>query len=112
MTEDDKDLERFFQIHIEAMDHCSLLQLEPREKLPKMKLTKKIEGSENRVFGRYLIDVITITEITDKAYVMGKAIPFKLGMKQPERNGITTKNANGGDRRERKSKNEIKLRQS
>ena len=72
------------------MDHCSLLQLEPREKLPKVKLAKKIEGSANRVFGRYLIDMITITEITDKIYVMGKAIAFKLGMKQPERNGITT----------------------
>ena len=45
LTENGKELERFFQIQIEAMDHCSLLQLEPREKLLKMKLTNEIEGS-------------------------------------------------------------------
>ena len=43
---------------------------------------------------------------------MGKAITFKLGMKQPERNGTAKKAANGGNRRERKLKKEIKeLRQ-
>ena len=39
--------ERFSQIQIEALDHCSLLQLEPREKLPKVKLNKEIEGNEH-----------------------------------------------------------------
>ena len=42
LTEDDKELERFFQIQIKAMDNCSLQQLQPRQKLPKMKLTKEI----------------------------------------------------------------------
>ena len=43
---------------------------------------------------------------------MGKAIAFKLGMKQPKRNGAAKKDANGGNRRERKLKKEIKeLRQ-
>ena len=68
------------------MNHSSLLQLEPREKLPKVKLTKEIGGSANIVFGRYLIDLNTIPEITDRVYVMGKAIEVKLGMKVPERN--------------------------
>lgn len=45
LTDDCKEPESFFQIQIEAMDQCSLLQLEPREKLPKMKLTNEIEGS-------------------------------------------------------------------
>ena len=76
LIEDDKELERFFQIQIEAMDHCSLLHLEPREKLPKMKLANANEGSANRVLDRYLIDVNNIPEITDKVYAMGKA--FKL----------------------------------
>ena len=106
MTEDDKELERFFQIQIEAMDHYSLLQLEPLEKVPKMKLTKEIEGSANRVLGRYLIDVNTISEITDKVYAMGKAIA--LGMKQPERNGTAKEDANGRNRLDQKLKKKIK----
>ena len=95
LTEDDKELERFFQIQIEATDHCSLLQFEPREKLLKMKLTKEIEGSANRVLGRYLIDVSILSENTDKVYAMGKAIAFKLGMKFPKGNGTAKKDTNG-----------------
>ena len=41
LMEDDKELKQFFQIQIEAMDHSSLLQLEPGENLPKVKLTKE-----------------------------------------------------------------------
>ena len=52
MTEDDKELERFFQIQNGSLDHCSVLQLEPREKFPKVKLTKETEGSANRVLDR------------------------------------------------------------
>ena len=98
LTGDDKKLERFFQIQIEAMDHSSLLQLEPREELPKVGLTKKIKGSANRILGWNLIDVNTIPEITDKVYAMGKAIIFKLGMKQTEGNKTANKEADGGNR--------------
>ena len=38
---------------------------------------------------------------------MGKAIALKLGMKQPERNGSANKDANRGNRRERKLNKEI-----
>ena len=93
------------------MDHCSLLHLEPREKLPKVKLAKATEGSANRVLERYLIDVNNIPKIIDKVYAMGKAIAFKLGMKQTERNGTAKKDANGGNRRERKLKEIKELRQ-
>ena len=95
-----------------TMDHCFLLQLEPHEKLPKVKLSKAIEGSVNRVLSQYLIEANTITDITDNVYAMGKAIAFKLGMKQAERNGTAMKDANRGNRQERKLKKEIKeLRQ-
>ena len=80
LTQDDKELEQFFQMQIKAMDHCSLLQL---DKLPKVKLTKETEGSANRILGKYLTDFMSL-EITDKNYVMGKAIAFNFGMKQPE----------------------------
>ena len=72
-----------------------------------MNLTKETEGSANRILGLYLIDVNTIPEITDKACAMGKAIAFKLGMKQPKRNVTAKKDANGGNRRELKLKKEI-----
>ena len=67
LTADHKELKRFFQIQIEAIDHCSLLQLAPCEKL-----AKETEVCVNRVLGRYLIDVNIIPEITDKVYAMGK----------------------------------------
>lgn len=76
LTEDDKEPVWFFQIKIESMNHWCLLQLEPHEKLLKVKLTKKIEGSANRILDRYLINVRTIPEITDEVYGMGKAIKF------------------------------------
>ena len=60
LTEDDKEPEQLFQKEIEALDHCSLLQLEPRQKFTNVKLTKKTEGSANRIFDRYLIYVNTI----------------------------------------------------
>ena len=40
----------------------------------------------------------TIPEITDKVYAMGKAIVFKLGMKQTEGNKTAKKEADGGNR--------------
>ena len=70
-------------------------------------MTKKIEGSSNWVLGRYLSGVNIIPEITDKVYAMGKAIALKLGMKHPERNGSAKKDANRGNRRERKLNKEI-----
>ena len=59
-------------------------------------------------FWRYLIDVNTILEIIDKVYAMGKAIAFKLRMKQTEQNGTAKKDANGGNSREHELKKEIK----
>ena len=49
-----------------AVDHCFLLLLEPLEKLPKVKLTKEIEGSAHKTFGGYLTDVNTIPETRDE----------------------------------------------
>ena len=70
--------------------------------LPRARLTKEIEGSSIKIFGWYLIDVNTIPEIRDKVYATGKAIAFKLGMKQPEWHRTAKKDANEENRRERK----------
>ena len=71
-------------------------------------MNKEIEGSANRILGRYLIDVNTILEITNKVFTMGKAIGTKLGMKQPERNETAKSDVNGGSRREREVRKNIK----
>ena len=49
-----------------AVDHCFLLLLQPLKKLPKVKLTKEIEGSAHKIFRGYLTDVNTIPETRDK----------------------------------------------
>ena len=61
----------------------------------------------------YLKEVDTIPEICDKAYAMGRAIGFKLDkLVEGNQGDRKKKSANGGNRRERKLKKEIKeLRQ-
>ena len=39
LSEADKELERFFQTELENMNRCTMIQLEPREKLPKVLLS-------------------------------------------------------------------------
>ena len=57
----------------------------------------------------YLKEVDTILEICDKVYAMGRAIGFKIGkLVESDKGEIKKKSANGGHRRERKLKKEIK----
>lgn len=93
LTENNKELKRNLQIQIKAMGHCFWLQLQLTPKLPKMKLTKEIEGSTNKVLSRYLtiFDVKSILDITDKVYILGIAIALKLRIKQPKRNETAKK---------------------
>ena len=79
LTKDDKELEKILKIQIETMDQCFLLQLVPHERLPRVKLTKEIEGSS-----KHELNMNIIPGITDKVYAMEKAIAFKLGVKRPE----------------------------
>ena len=54
-----------------------MLKMQPREKLPKLKLTSDVEESANRIIGKYLHGDQNLPEITDKAKAMGKAIAVK-----------------------------------
>ena len=51
-----------------------MLELEPREKLAKVKLPTEIEESTTRMLDRYLCGADTIPEITDKVYAMEKPL--------------------------------------
>ena len=65
--------------------------------------------SANRVLNIYLKEVDTIPEICDKVYAMRRPIGFKLGkLVESDKDERKKKSANGGNRRERKLKNEIK----
>ena len=62
---------------------------------------------------KYLKEVDNIPEICDKVHAMGRAIGFKFGkLVEGDQGDRKKKSANGGNRRERKLKKEIKeLRQ-
>ena len=109
LKEEDRDLEVMFIDQLENIKNSTLLQIEPREKLPKVRIDNQLKESANRVLGRFLKEVDTIPEICDKVYAMGRAIGFKLGT-LVERDQADKKKgrAKGGNRRERKLKREIK----
>ena len=86
--------------------------MEPREKLPKVKLDAETHERANKILNLYLPNVDTIFEITDMVYAMGKAVAYTLGVKPKEKNQTKAKKAEGGNRRERKLKAKMKrLRQ-
>ena len=93
--------------------HLSLLQMEPREQLPKGRFKNQLKESANLILDIYLEEVDTIPEMCDKVYAMGRAIGFKLGkLVEGVQGDRKKKSTNGGNRRKRKLKKEIKeLRQ-
>ena len=113
LTETDKELERFFNAELEQLNHSTALYMEPREKLPKVKLDAETHERANKILNLYLPNADTIFEITDMVYAMGKAVVLcMLGVKPKEKNQRRAKKAEGGNRRERKLKAEMKrLRQ-
>ena len=90
-----------------------LLQMKPREKLPKGRINNQLKESANRILDIYLKEVDTIPEICDKACAMKRVIGFKLGkLVEGDQGDRKKKNANGGNIWEEKLKKEIKeLRQ-
>ena len=90
-----------------------MLQLEPREKLPKVLLSDEIQTRANKILEKYLRSADTITEIIDIVYAMGKAVGYVMEIKPREGNDNRGRKAAGGNRRERKLKADMKeLRQN
>ena len=112
LNEIDKDLEQYFLAQLKGMNHSTMINLEPRDKLPKVTLTDELKTSANKILSIYLLNTDSIPEITDKVYAMGRAVSFKLGVGQREQNGDRKQKPKEGNRRERKLKLELKeLRQ-
>ena len=57
-----------------------MLEMHPREKLLKVKLTPDTEESANKILDEYLHCDENIPEITDKVFAMGKTIAIKSGI--------------------------------
>ena len=111
LEQDDRELETLFIAELENMTHSKMLEMEPRMRLPKVKLDNQTCHSGNKILALYLQvrDADTIPEICDKVYAMGRAIASKLGVRvDKEQSGKKKGNAAGGNRRERKLKKEIK----
>ena len=74
---EDKELENIFNQILQDLEHCTMLEIHPREKPPKLKMTRDIEESANRILDEYPHGDENIPEITGKVYAMGKVIAIK-----------------------------------
>ena len=84
----EKELENIFNKILQQLEHCTMLEMHPKEKLPKLKLTPDIEENVNRILDEYPHGDESILEITDKVYAMGKAIAIKSEIVQRQANYV------------------------
>ena len=109
---EDKELEKIFNQILQDLEHCTMLEMHLREKLPKLKLTPDIEESANRILDEYLYEDENIPELTDKVYAMGKIIAIKSWILQRQANYFRKNKPSDENRGVRKLKAEMKkLRQ-
>ena len=78
LTEKDKELERFFNVELEQLNHSAALHMEPREKLPKVKLDAETHERANKILNLYLPNVDTIFETTDMVMPWEKLLGIRL----------------------------------
>ena len=74
LEQDERELETLFIAELENMTHSVMLEMEPRTKLPKVKLDNQTCHSGNKILALYLRDVDTIPEIYNKVYTMRRVI--------------------------------------
>ena len=53
LSKKDKELEQYFQLELENLNHSTLHHMEAREKLPKVKLSDKIQKRANKILRLY-----------------------------------------------------------
>ena len=83
-------LEREFVKQLNILEKITLNEIEQREKLLKVRMTPKVEGSANIITEKHMKNVEDITVITDAVYAMGKAVAVILNItkKRPKGNVI------------------------
>ena len=80
--ESDKELESIFIQKLKELWRNNMEEIQPREKLEKIKVPTVIRESAERIPEKYLEIVNEIPEITDMVYAMGNAIAEKMGIKK------------------------------
>ena len=86
INEEDKELEQLFIKQLKSLKCSTMFEIEPREKLSKLKMPTELQESADRILDQHMHDVDTIPEITDKVYAMGRAVERKKGIAQKEKN--------------------------
>ena len=71
---------------LQDLEHCTMLEIYPREKLPKLKLIPDIEESANGIVDTYLQGDENILEIAGKVYAVEMVIGIKSGIVQRQAN--------------------------
>ena len=66
LNEIDKNREQYFLAQLKGMNHSTIINLEPRGKLPKVTLTDELKTSANKLLSIYLLNTDSIPELTDK----------------------------------------------
>lgn len=77
LEEGDADLEREFVKQLNLLEKTTITEIEPREKLLKVRMTPKVEGSANRILEKHMKNVEEIAVITDAVYAMGSSRNFE-----------------------------------
>ena len=98
---EDKKLENIFNQILQELEHCTMSEMHPREKIPKLKLTPDIEESANRILEEYLHGDESISDITKKVYAVGKTIAKKSGKVQRQANCRRKNMPSNGNKREK-----------
>ena len=98
-----KELEKIFDYILQELEHCTVLEMHPRETLPKLNVIPDIEDSTNRIPDEYLHGDESIPEIKDKDYAIGKTIAIKSGIVQRQANYRRRNKLSNENRRVRKS---------
>ena len=83
-------------------------EIQPREKLEKLKMPTVTQESAERILGKYLEIVNEIPEITDIVYAIGNAIADKFKMGTKKKKEPRKSRLGNGNRRELKKKTEMK----
>ena len=104
IKEEDKELEQLFIQQLEGFEHSTMFEIEPREKLSKLKMPTELQESADRILHQYLHGVDTILEITDKVYAMGRAIERKMGIAQKEKKDKVKQKPTSGKKARKKIK--------
>ena len=86
LSEKDKELEQYFQVELENLNHSTLHQMKTREKLPKVTISDEIQERVNKILRLYLPSADTIPEITDIVYAVGKTIGYVAAIKPKKGN--------------------------